>query len=289
MTRRRARPQRDGEQKGWFSRWAHCSTAWCGPSDLTTVAPYMFWLIFRNVASDGFVSRTWRTPASCRNPGARSPRRRGRTPPRTCHRTTSATGPAPAAIVAIELAAGPLPTSQLLIDYVQFAQTCQNPASGIGHFDRASFLINGTPRSWTGQTDRPNLQALAILRLFAQCFHAVTANTVGIPVPGWLSTAIPWLQNALASHRNGQCYQSAVPVPTDDRAPATPTSTSSWRRSTAASPSRTLSSSRQRHCCAAGGPTRRRSTSIRSTGRSVTRHRPHARALSGGRVRRRYR
>ena len=105
-----------------------------------------------------------------------------------------------AAIVAIELAAGPLPTSQPLIDYMQFGQTCQNSASGIGHFDRASFLINGTPRSWTNQTDGPTLQTLAILRLFAQCFHAVTANTVGIPVPGWLSTAIPWLQNALASH-----------------------------------------------------------------------------------------
>ena len=31
-----------------------------------------------------------------------------------------------AAIVAIELAAGTIPTSQPLIDYVQFAQICQN-------------------------------------------------------------------------------------------------------------------------------------------------------------------
>ena len=51
-----------------------------------------------------------------------------------------------AAVVAIELAGGPLPTNQPLIDYVQFAQTCQNSASAIGHFDRASFIINGTPR-----------------------------------------------------------------------------------------------------------------------------------------------
>ena len=29
----------------------------------------------------------------------------------------------------------------------------------------------------------------------------------------WLSTAIPWLQNALASHWNGQYYQSMLPVP----------------------------------------------------------------------------
>ena len=66
-----------------------------------------------------------------------------------------------AAITAIELAAGPLPTTQPLIDYVQFAQTCQNSASSIGHFDRASFLINGTPRNWTDQTDGPALQTPA--------------------------------------------------------------------------------------------------------------------------------
>ena len=57
------------------------------------------------------------------------------------------------AIVAVELAAGPLPTSQPLIDYVQFAQTCQNSASGIGHFERASFLINGTARDTSDQAD----------------------------------------------------------------------------------------------------------------------------------------
>jgi hypothetical protein len=144
-----------------------------------------------------------------------------------------------AAIVAIELAAGPLPASLPLIDYVQFAQTCQNSASGIGHSDRASFLINGTPRSWTDQTDGPALQTLAILRLFAQCFHAVMANTVGIPVPGWLSTAIPWLQNALAvTEMVSATTRLSLSRPTTGP-PATPTSTSSWRRSTAASPSRT--------------------------------------------------
>ena len=174
------------------------------------------------------------------------------------------------AITAIELAAGPLPTTQPLIDYVQFAQTCQNSASSISHFDRASFLINGTPRNWTDQTDGPALQTLAALRLYAQldaptqatanaviaanlnflqnayqgqtynlweeehgasffarsvqlqCFQAITPNTVGIGVPAWLPAAIPWLQNALASHWNGQYYQSMLPVPTDYRAPYDP-------------------------------------------------------------------
>jgi glucoamylase len=85
-----------------------------------------------------------------------------------------------AAIAAIELAAGPLPTTAPLVDYVQFAQTCQNSASGIGHFDRASFLINGAPRNWTDQTDGPALQTLAILQLFAQLDAPTqaTANAV---------------------------------------------------------------------------------------------------------------
>ena len=177
-----------------------------------------------------------------------------------------------AAIVAIELAHGTLPTSQPLIDYVQFAQICQNSAAAFGHFDRASFLINGTPRDWSDQTDGPALQTVAILQLFAQldgptqtvanaviaanlnflegvyqgetvnlweeetgasffarsvqlqCFQAITANTLGIAVPGWLSTAIPWLQNALKGHWNGQYYQSLLPVPAppDYRVPYDP-------------------------------------------------------------------
>jgi glucoamylase len=54
-----------------------------------------------------------------------------------------------------------------------------------------------------------------------RCFEAITANTFGIPVPGWLSSAIPWLQNALTEHWNGHYYQSLLPVPTD-RAPYDP-------------------------------------------------------------------
>jgi glucoamylase len=72
------------------------------------------------------------------------------------------------AIVAMELEAGPLHTSQPLADYVQFAQTCQNSASGIGHFGRASFLIDGSPRDWSDQTDGPALQTLAILQMYAR-------------------------------------------------------------------------------------------------------------------------
>jgi glucoamylase len=236
-------------------------------SNLTAVAPYMFWLMFRNVASDGLVFEDPVNAGVVSQPGCVL------ASPSWVNSDTHVSQDyvynwtRDAAIVAIELAAGPLPTSQPLIDYVQFAQTCQN--SG-GDFDRAAFLINGTPRSWTDQTDGPGLQTLALLQMYAQldaptqavaaaviaanlnflagayqgqtwnlweeeygasffaravqlrCFQAVMANTAGLPVPGWLSTAVPWLENALAGHWNGQCYQSMLPVPADYRAPYDP-------------------------------------------------------------------
>ena len=239
-------------------------------SDLTTIAPYMFWLMFRNIASDGFVFEDPVNTGVLSQPGCLLASPSWENTATNVSQDYVYNWTRDAAITAIELAAGPLPTAQPLIDYVQFAQTSQNEASNIGHFDRASFLINGTPRSWTDQTDGPALQTLAILRLYAQldapaqatanaviaanlnflanayqgqtynlweeeygasffarsvqlqCFQAITANTAGIAIPSWLSTAIPWLQNALASHWNGQYYQSMLPVPTDYRAPYDP-------------------------------------------------------------------
>jgi glucoamylase len=229
-------------------------------SNLTAIAPYMFWLMFRNVASDGFVFEDPANTHVLSQPGCvlASPSWENSATNVTQDYVYNWTRDA--AIVAIELAAGQIPTSQPLIDYVQFAQICQN--SG-GSLDLGSFFINGTPRNWSNQTDGPALQTLAILQLFSQldapaqtvantviaanlnflqgayqgetvnlweeetgasffaravqlqCFLAITANTFGIPVPGWLSTAIPWLQNALQEHWNGQNYQSLLPVPTD--------------------------------------------------------------------------
>jgi glucoamylase len=235
--------------------------------NLTAVAPYMFWLMFRNIASDGLVFEDPVNAGVLSRPGCvlAAPSWENSATHVTQDYVYNWTRDA--AIVATELAAGTLPSNQPLIDYVQFAQTCQN--SG-GDFDRGSFLINGTPRSWTDQSDGPAIQTLAILQLFAQldaptqavanavvaanlnflqnayqgqtynlweeeygasffarsvqlrCFLAITANTVGIGVPGWLSTAIPWLENALAGHWNGQYYQSVLPVPADYRAPYDP-------------------------------------------------------------------
>ncbi|HEX9355177.1 MAG TPA: glycoside hydrolase family 15 protein [Streptosporangiaceae bacterium] len=239
-------------------------------SNLTTVVQYMFWLMFRNVASDGFVFEDPVNAGVLSKPGCVLASPSWENSATQVKQDYVYNWTRDAAIVAIELAADPLPTSQPLIDYVQFAQICQNSADDIGHFDRASFLINGTPRDWTDQTDGPTLQTLAILQLFAQldvptqalakavvaanlnflqnayqrdtynlweeekgasffarsvqlkCFQAIMANTLEIPVPGWLSTAVPWLQNALESHWNDGYYQSMLPVPTDYRAPYEP-------------------------------------------------------------------
>jgi glucoamylase len=239
-------------------------------SDLTTIAPYMFCLMFRNTASDGFVFEDPVNTGVLSQPGCVLASPSWENTATNVSQDYVYNWTRDAAITAIELAAGPLPTNQPLIDYVQFAQTCQNSANAIGHFDRASFLINGTPRNWTDQTDGPALQTLAILRLYAQldaptqatakaviaanlnvlqnayqgqtynlweeeygasffarsvqlqCFQAITANTAGIAVPAWLPAAIPWLQDALASHWNGQYYQSMLPVPADYRAPYDP-------------------------------------------------------------------
>jgi glucoamylase len=236
-------------------------------ANLIAVAPYMFWLMFRNIASDGLVFEDPMNSGVLSQPGCvlAAPSWENSLTHVTQDYVYNWTRDA--AIVAIELAAGALPSNQPLIDYVQFAQTCQN--SG-GDFDRGSYLINGTPRNWTDQSDGPALQTLAIVQLFGQldaptqgvanaviaanlnflqnayqgetynlweeeygasffarsvqlrCFQTVTANTVGIAVPGWLSTAIPWLENALEGHWSGQYYQSMLPVPTDYRAPYDP-------------------------------------------------------------------
>jgi glucoamylase len=233
-------------------------------SNLTAIAPYMFWLMSRNVASDGFVFEDPQNTHALSQPGCVLASPSWANAAANVNQDYVYNWTRDAAIVAIELAAGPVPTSQPLIDYVRFAQICQNSATRFGHFDRASFFIDGTPRpDWTDQTDGPALQTLALLRLFSQldaptqaaataviaanlsflqgayqgvtvnlweeetgasffaravqlqCFQAITANTLKIPVPGWLGTAIPWLQNALQEHWNGQYYQSLLPVPAD--------------------------------------------------------------------------
>ena len=138
-------------------------------ADLATVGRYMFWLMYRNVASDGLVFDDPVNPGVVSAPGCvlASPSWENSatrvTQDYVYHWTRDA------AVVAFELAwayaNGTLPDNQALIDYVRFAQACQ---ASPGEFDRASFYINGTRRPWTGQSDGPALQTLALLAMYRQ-------------------------------------------------------------------------------------------------------------------------
>jgi glucoamylase len=137
--------------------------------NLAAVAKYMFWLMYRNVASDGLVFDDPVNAGVISSPGAvlASPSWENSathvTQDYVYHWTRDA------AVVALELAwgysGGTLPDNQPLIDYVTFSQECQQSA---GDFDRASFFINGTQRPWTDQTDGPALQTLALLAMYRQ-------------------------------------------------------------------------------------------------------------------------
>jgi glucoamylase len=150
-------------------------------SDLTTVAAYMFWLMFRNVASDGLVFDDPVNAGIISAPGCvlASPSWENSgthlTQDYVYHWTRDA------AIVALELSAaytsGVLPGNQPLVDYVTFSATCQQAS---GDFDRASFYINGTQRPWTDQTDGPALQTVALLTMYGQLDPATQAVAAGL-------------------------------------------------------------------------------------------------------------
>jgi glucoamylase len=161
-------------------------------ADLAATAPYMFWLMFRNVASDGLVFADPVNAGIVSQPGCvlASPSWENTathvTQDYVYHWTRDA------AIVAMELwaayLAGTLPSNQPLADYVTFSRTCQDAA---GDFDRASFYINGTQRPWTNQTDGPALQTTALLAMYRQLdppTQAIAATLIDANL-GFLETA----------------------------------------------------------------------------------------------------
>jgi len=152
-------------------------------AELTTAARYMFWLMFRNVASDGLVFDDPVNAGIVSSPGCvlASPSWENTathvTQDYVYHWTRDA------AIVALELSAayasGVLPDNQPLNDYVRFSQTCQRSQ---GDFDRASFYIDGSQRPWTDQTDGPALQTVALLAMYSQLgapAQATAASLIG--------------------------------------------------------------------------------------------------------------
>jgi glucoamylase len=150
-------------------------------ADLTTAARYMFWLMFRNVASDGLVFDDPVNAGIISSPGCvlASPSWENTathvTQDYVYHWTRDA------AIVARELSAayasGVLPDNQPLNDYVRFSQACQQSQ---GDFDRASFYIDGAQRPWTDQTDGPALQTLALVTMYGQLDASVQATAASL-------------------------------------------------------------------------------------------------------------
>jgi len=151
-------------------------------SDFTTIAQHMFELMLRNVASDGFVFTDPLAAGSFSTRGCiiaspSYPANLG-----TLDQDYVFNWTRDAAITAMELAASKLPAKPgeapgSLVDYVNFANICQNSGAPI---DRACFTIEGRPRPWTDQSDGPALQTLAILQAYSQLDAATqaTAQTV---------------------------------------------------------------------------------------------------------------
>jgi glucoamylase len=136
----------------------------------------MFSLMLRNVASDGFsfVDPNHPDPGDpqslslpgCVIAAASSPANTAGIDQDYIYNWTR-----DAAITAIEIAAAGMPAApgtgvQPLIDYVNFAQTCQNNATP--SLALASYTIQGLSRNWTEQSDGPALQTLAILTAYDQ-------------------------------------------------------------------------------------------------------------------------
>jgi glucoamylase len=143
-----------------------------GLVDLAAVAPYLFWLMFRNVASDGLIFEDPVNSGVLSLPGCVLAAPSWENAATQVRQDYVYNWTRDAAIVAMELAEGILPTSQPLLDYVRFARVCQTRG---GDFDRASYLIDGTPRDWSDQSDGPALQTLAILRVFSRLDDATSA------------------------------------------------------------------------------------------------------------------
>ena len=143
---------------------------------LPKIAQHMFSLMLRNLASDGFLfvdpnHPDPHDPQSFSLPGCiiAAPSSPFNTPGLDQDYVYNWTRDA--AIAAMEIAAAKMPTApdsgvQQLIDYVNFAQTCQNNATP--SFALASYTIRGLSREWTEQTDGPPLQTLAILMAYDQ-------------------------------------------------------------------------------------------------------------------------
>ncbi len=140
-------------------------------ADFQVIAQHMFSLMLRNVSSDGFLVTDPTNPASFSKPGCviAAPSYPAEQP--GVDQDYVFSWSRDAAITAMELAAAAMPTRpggsvQPLINYVNFAKTCQDNATPT--MAHACFTIEGQSRPWTEQSDGPAIQTLAMLQAFPQ-------------------------------------------------------------------------------------------------------------------------
>jgi glucoamylase len=153
--------------------------------DLEVIAQHMFSLMLRNVASDGFQFTDPADPSRFSRPGCviAAPSYPAAQPGVDQDYVFNWTRDA--AITAMEIAAAQLPAwpgpgVQALIDYVNFASTCQDNATPtLAH---ACYTIEGYSRPWTEQADGPALQTVAVLAAYPQLgqpAQALAAQVIG--------------------------------------------------------------------------------------------------------------
>jgi glucoamylase len=158
-------------------------------SSLTAIAQHMFCLMMRNMSSDGFVfddplAANPFTPGTFSAPGCIIASPSFPADLGTVNQDYVFNFTRDAAITAVEIAAASMPTRpgegvQPLIDYVNFAQTCQNNSGSvtIGH---AAYTVQGQPTPREEQSDGPALQTLAILQAFPQLDTPTQATAAGV-------------------------------------------------------------------------------------------------------------
>jgi len=146
----------------------------------------MYTLLFRNVASDGFIFSDPESPwdhTKDSKPGAiiAAPSFPAETP--GIDEDYVFNWVRDGAITAMELAKVDLPqvlggNYQPLNDYVQFADLCHNNAQPTkGH---ACFTIAGQPRPWTEQNDGPALQSISILAAYDRLDDGMRKTAVAL-------------------------------------------------------------------------------------------------------------
>jgi glucoamylase len=142
--------------------------------NLQTIAQHMYQLMLRNISGAGFLFCDPSNPQAYSLPGCvlASPSFPANQP--GVDQDYVYNWVRDAAVAAMEVSAAepavrPGGGAQTLIDYVTFAQICQNNAVQAGRPTRACFTIEGALRdNWSDQSDGPALQTLAILALFSQ-------------------------------------------------------------------------------------------------------------------------